>query len=468
VHKPIFCCLILSFLLACGQEKTNSIPEVSAQQISIENELPQSFLFQSYANREPDNANQQEIAVWVEQINRRSFLGFSTYSVEKNFFNTAYLDLSLVSLLTLSANGTSSSQLDEFLGSDNPLQADLFLSTINSLDLQLNRASIDSNSTFSSATYLWGDKYYDFSSEFLDNTVRYFNAELNNTNFVEQAQEVSLQYNALLQTNTQSLLPRNTSVAISSEMSTSILLLSQMSLLNAKWQYPFDSTETQIGDFRLSDGNIIEVPMMKLELDTQYFANDSSLLVALPTQDPNWSVYFLTSKVFENHSAFKANLSAEKFQTMLQQSRLSQVIIILPSFSLNLHRGGAKTSLNSVSLSEELSTIFSTTVADLSRLSTQANSDPYVSKIETNSSIILAEQGVQVGSEAKILVEKKPLPVDTFSSGVTITSSFGSSSNAIVGLQTQVVNFDSPFLFFIRHNPTGAILYSGQVSEPKI
>jgi serpin B len=52
--------------------------------------------------------------------------------------------------------------------------------------------------------------------------------------------------------------------------------------------------------------------------------------------------------------------------------------------------------------------------------------------------------------------------------GTTAAAATGTSVGLVLALPGQPFSVDRPFLFFIRHNSTGAILFQGRVVDPSL
>ena len=62
------------------------------------------------------------------------------------------------------------------------------------------------------------------------------------------------------------------------------------------------------------------------------------------------------------------------------------------------------------------------------------------------------------------VIHKAVIAVDE--QGTTAAAATGTSVGIVLVLPGQPFVVDQPFLFFIRHNPTGAILFQGRVVDP--
>lgn len=245
------------------------------------------------------------------------------------------------------------------------------------------------------------------------------------------------------------------------EIADSVLLVSHMSQLNLPWQTAFASQDTKLEDFTLLNDNTVEVPIMHLALDTQYFSEGDEILIALPGEDPNWTVYLLSAGDVDKHEALKNNITLDKLRYMQQQSVLSHVQLAMPKFSMG---GNAYIPTGGFSL-------FDKENADLSGLSANGQSELYAKYYQSRQWLEVNEQGVKIGAESMFDIKAKPLPEPVMNGGSFSSANFDTNSALDWGLwleEVKVVKLNTPFLFFVYHNPTGTLLYSGNLVDPSL
>jgi serpin B len=465
VNKFLIYLSLTLLLAACGGSGTSQVKNSATAQ-SVLPDVMQIVVpeFSTSAVRDDNEVNEQDLQNWVTQVNAISLGEFAFGSSSYNFVTAPYNQIALFALVTLGARETSLSQINDyfFQSANFSNQPELFYQAFNTLDQRLTVTTAGDESAFSSANIMWGQQTYAFSTEFLEQSVEYFGSELFPADFIDDPQSVSASYAKRLNDISKGFLSSETSqLASTEEIADSVLLISHMSQLNLPWQTAFASQDTKLEDFALLNDNTIEVPIMHLALDTQYFSEGSETLIALPGEDPDWTVYLLSAGDVDKHKALKNNITLNKLRYMQQHSVLSHVQLSMPQFSMG---GNAYIPLGGLS-------IFDKENADLSGLSANGQSELYAKYYQSRQWLEVNELGLRIGGEVLLDIKAKPLPEPVMNGGSFSSANFDTNSAPDWGFwleEVKVVNLNTPFLFFVYHNPTGTLLYSGNLVDPSL
>jgi serine protease inhibitor len=195
VKEIIIFLFITSLLTACGSEQAKVSQSATTKDNPVTLNETESVSFGSSKTRVISIVDEQDREQWVEYINLSSINKFSDASSTRNFFTTPYHEISLFTLLALGTEGESLAEIKDYLDFELPffdVQSEFFLSAVNSFDLALKSSA--QGSAFSSSYVLFGQNDYPFSSEFLDKTVMYFGAKLQEADFINDPQDVLTQY----------------------------------------------------------------------------------------------------------------------------------------------------------------------------------------------------------------------------------------------------------------------------------
>ncbi|XP_028912157.1 plasminogen activator inhibitor 1 [Ornithorhynchus anatinus] len=220
--------------------------------------------------------------------------------------------------------------------------------------------------------------------------------------------------------------------------------LTRLVLVNAlsfkgQWKLPFPVKNTHDRLFHKSDGSAVSVRMMaqlgKFNytefstsdgriydiLELPYHGDSLSMIVAAP--------YDKTVPLSALTSILDAQLIDQWKRNMTRLTRL----LILPKFSLEFE-ADLRRPLESLGMKD----MFKPSLADFSSLSDQEAL--YVSRALQKAKIEVNESGTVASAATAIRISARMVPLE--------------------------VIMDRPFLFLVRHNPTGTILFTGQVMEP--
>ncbi|XP_078527438.1 plasminogen activator inhibitor 1 [Lissotriton helveticus] len=205
------------------------------------------------------------------------------------------------------------------------------------------------------------------------------------------------------------------------------------------WKLPFPEKATRERLFHKSDGSTISVPMMAQSakfdysefltpdgeyydvIELPYHGETLSMLIAAP--------YEKTVPLTALTDILDVKLIAHWKNTMKKVTRL----LVLPKFSLE-SECDLKTPLIRLGMQD----MFDGTVADFTNLS--GAESLHVSKALQKVKIEVNESGTKASAATAAVFYGRMAPLE--------------------------VVMDRPFLFVVRHNPTGTILFMGQVMEP--
>lgn len=211
--------------------------------------------------------------------------------------------------------------------------------------------------------------------------------------------------------------------------SQTVLVLVNAVAMDAAWRYLFDPALTSNAPFHLADGSVVQVPTMHFNLylplaweeeysavELSYGAGDLSMVVILPN----------------DLSAFDAELDPALLERIFDSITEQGIHLSLPKFAFKSH----------TELDAALKRLGMTSVYDAPDL-TGMSATPG-----------LALQTVQ--HEAFIEVDEQG------------TEAHAATGGALAISHGPTITFDRPFFFVIRDRPTGAILFLGRVTDPRV
>ncbi|XP_075056667.1 serpin I2 [Mixophyes fleayi] len=220
--------------------------------------------------------------------------------------------------------------------------------------------------------------------------------------------------------------------------------LTRLVLVNAiyfkgEWKHKFSSESTYSEDFTVKRGITTKIPMMHLHLATKlgYFSESdvNYKVLELPYKGDKLSLVLALPAENVEIEDFEKLLTAPLLKGWDSNMKEEMVEISLPRFKIE-HKVDLKSSLLHLNVTD----IFNLN-CDLSGITDTSNI--YISKVVQKVSIEVNE----AGSEAAA------------STGMQV---------AAMSLVNHRFVADRPFLFFIRHNLSGSILFMGKVKNPDL
>jgi serpin B len=206
------------------------------------------------------------------------------------------------------------------------------------------------------------------------------------------------------------------------------LVLANALYLQADWKFPFPGRETRDQEFLLPDGSRVDVPTMHYDEYLPSGRGPGWSAVRLPYSGEQLS---MTVVVPEDLPAFEQRLDVALLQQVEAAIKPGGIHLSLPRFTARTH----------LSLVE--------TLAAMGMPSAFGDAD--FSGMTHGGGLVLGE----VEHEAVVEVDEEG------------TEAAAASGGAMLGSHGPTVTVDRPFLFVIRDEPTGAVLFLGRVTDPR-
>lgn len=219
----------------------------------------------------------------------------------------------------------------------------------------------------------------------------------------------------------------------------------RLTLVNAiyfkgSWMSQFDPNATQTGPFQLTSSQSIEVPMMYQSKKFKYFENQDlkCKMLELPYAGEKMSMIILLPDEVEGLSKLEESLSYSKLDDSighLRKAREEEVEVTLPKFKLS-----EKFSLKEVLSKMGASDLFNPSKADLTGIN--KDGQLFVSEVVHKAFVDVNEEGTEAAAATAVGIALMCMPMNP------------------------IFFADHPFLFLIRHNESGVILFLGRLANP--
>jgi serpin B len=213
-----------------------------------------------------------------------------------------------------------------------------------------------------------------------------------------------------------------------------------MFLINAiyfkgTWTYEFDEENTTDDIFYLPDGSEKECKMMSDKCDHNYFENEQFQAIDLPYGDAGFSMTILLPKPKVNIDSLIVQMNNETWNSWLGSFSEQEVNLYLPKFNLEY-----EISLNDVLSALGMSIAFDPGRADFTKINSAGNL--YISNVKHKTFVKVNEEGTEAAAVTSVEI------------------SLTSIGNDIT------MRINRPFVFAIRENHSGTILFIGKIVEP--
>lgn len=341
--------------------------------------------------------------------------------------------LSVSYALGMTYNGAANSTLEAF---KNVLHfGDLTEEEVNESykDLMGQLVALDNQVEFSIANSIWYRTEFYVLSEFIETNKDYFDAAIEKIDFSDpQTIEIINQW-----------IEDKTNGKIQDMLDyipvDAVMYLINAIYFNAQWKYEFDKEATSQDNFTMEDGTIHQTDFMVVNSNFNYTSNENFSAVELPYGDSAFSMVVILPSVERTVTDLVNDLDSEHWDAWFGNSTMTNVQVELPKFKYDF-----KEYLNDPLKNLGLKIAFSGN-ADFTRINPQGNI--FISRVIHQTFIDIQEEGTEAA--AATIVE------------ISYMSILPGADDLII------FRVDRPFIYVIKENSTGAIIFIGKVGKPE-
>uniref|UniRef100_A0A8C5D2R8 Serpin B6 n=2 Tax=Gadus morhua TaxID=8049 RepID=A0A8C5D2R8_GADMO len=363
---------------------------------------------------------------------------FKKITEENMSGNVFYSPLSISSALAmvlLGARGNTSTQMSEALQHQKG-EEDINAS-FSKLLSELNKP--DALYSLSLANRLYGEKTYQFVQEFLDETRKYYQADLQSVDFQAKAEEARVEINTWVEKQTQDKI-KDLLVPGVVDSLTRLVLVNAI-YFKGKWDEPFKKEATEETAFKLNKNDTKQVKMMyhKARFPLAFIPEANCRILELPYEGKELSMLICLPMEIEDGTTglekLEAMLTYETFMEWTRPDRMGrrEVNVGLPRFKMT-----QTYDMKDLLVSMGMVDAFDQGLSDFSGMSSANNL--VLSKVVHKAFVEVNEEGTEAAAATANICVMLCLPPRFVA--------------------------DHPFLFFIRHNPSKSILFAGRYSSP--
>jgi serpin B len=355
------------------------------------------------------------------------------FSTNKNLFSSPYSISLALAMVYAGARADTQAEMARTLHFP---ARDVLQSACNALDQALRSRSQDVKEgerfRLNITNAIWGQKGFDFQSEFLDALAQYYGAGLRIVDFQQAAEAARQSINKWVEDQTEAkikdLLPPGSLDTMTR------LVLTNAIYFNAAWQYPFNANATQDGAFHLLDGTQVTVPMMSESELLGYTSGADYQAVELPYAGGEMSMVIIVPET-GTFAEWVQALDAEALTAIVNGIETRQVLVTMPRFRFE-SSVQLKDALQALGMSQAF-----TTAADFSGMT--GRPDLFIDDVYHKAFVAMDEKGTEAAAATAVVMRLSAMPAEPVE-----------------------VTVDRPFLFLIRDIPTGAVLFLGHVVNP--
>lgn len=306
------------------------------------------------------------------------------------------------------------------LGASYAELVDLLVSTTGNTRLQIENA------------LFWDDQRITPKETFLQYTQSHFNTEQYGLDFQNDVNTLQVINDWVSQATEQRI------DKIIEEISPEeVMFLINALFFTSDWANPFPVEGTRNEAFTLTDGTVINVPMMFQDSYSSRFSRETDYdAIELAMVDSSYSMTFIIPTQAQELDQFINEFSHQEIDNLHEMEMTSgRAHILLPRFSVS-----HSVLLNDILREMGMLTAFDPNDADFSRLGTAPEGNLFISKVNHKTYVKVDEKGVEGAAVTSV--------------GVGVTS-----------LPPRFI-FDRPFMFMLRNRATNTLIFVGKVENP--
>ena len=296
-------------------------------------------------------------------------------------------------------------------------------------DLMAQLVTLDKEVQFSIANSIWYKLGYNVLEAFITTNQEYFDAAVEELDFSDPGAVDII--NGWIEEKTNDKIKD----MLDYIPGDAVMYLINAIYFNANWKYQFDPEETFEDVFKLEGGGTHQADFMQIEGSFSYTSQENFEAVELPYGDSAFSMVVLLPKPGVSIAALVEALDAESWDSWLNAAYPANVLIQLPKFKYDF-----KSLLNDPLTDLGLGIAF-TESADFSNIT--PGGGIYISRVIHQTFIDVNEEGTEAAA-------------------ATIVEMIETSAPQIIQFRA-----DKPFLYMIKENSTGALLFMGKVGKPE-
>jgi serpin B len=383
--------------------------------------------------------------------NANSAFGFELYQElkekEGNLFFSPYSISTALAMTYAGARGQTEKEMAEVMHF--PLDQEKLHPRLSEIQLKLNAIEKKGYIRLSIANSLWFQEGYRFLDDFVRLNKDCYDSELKSLDFIGRTEEARIAINTWVEEKTNDKIKDLIKPGVLSGLTR--LVLCNAIYLKSPWAKQFEESQTKETPFHLTSGKSISVNMMNQTEDFRYrdFGTFSALELPYTSsgesfgagdpEDPSMIIFL--PKETEGLAQFEeefTNSNIERWIHQLRKAPLTEVTVGIPKLKTT-----SEFELSEIFSAMGMPSAFSAEEADFSGMT--GTKDLFISAVVHKAFVDVNEKGTEAAAATAVIMAMgiapdKPEPKKFIA--------------------------DHPFIFLIRDNQTGSILFIGRISDP--
>jgi serpin B len=310
-------------------------------------------------------------------------------------------------------------------------------STFGELIASLNERGEDGAYQMSVANALWGQSGIKLLEKFWGTTQSSYGAGLKKVDFASDPEAARQTINAWIEEKTMQKIKELLARGIITNMTR--LVLTNAIYFKGKWQDEFDENRTDDAPFILIGGDELDAPLMYQQKRFAYMENKDFQALSLPYVEGELSMIIILPRQMDGIGDLEKSLSSNALADCMAALKEQIVEVYIPKFKMT-----SAFNLSEALVAMGMKSAFNAGLADFSGMT--GNKEFHIWAVVHKAFVDVNEEGTEAAAATAVTL------------GVT----------AIRPVERTIPVFraDHPFLFLIRDNESGSMLFMGRVMNP--
>lgn len=353
---------------------------------------------------------------------------------KENIIFSSYSISNTMALIYGGASGRTAGEISEVLYyPGDPMQLH---KAVKNLGSSLDSVNLDSGTELRTANALWVQDNFNFLPGYLKLGEEFYQAVLDLVDFRQSGNREAARQRI------NNWIEERTNLHIKDMIQPGILdantrmVLTNAIYFNGKWKYPFHKSSTSASLFHVSAEESVSVNFMNQKETYPYYEDDEIQAIILPYQGSRMSMLIILPKKVEDWKMVSRVLDYSRTERVISNLVPAEVQLALPRFKTEMG-SNLREIFESMGIEEAF-----TMDADLSGMTGEKNL--FISEVIHKACIEVTEAGTEAAAATAGVIALKS------------------------ALTEEPVHFraDHPFIYFLRDEKTGCILFSGRLVRP--
>jgi serpin B len=291
------------------------------------------------------------------------------------------------------------------------------------------------------ADALWAQRDYVFLDDFLKLNKSDYGAGFNQVDFKGATEAARLTINQWIEQKTENKIKDLLQPGVLDSLTK--MVLTNAIYFKGDWLTPFVKAWTEDDDFHLSPTKNVKAPLMHLTGGFDYFDGGTFQALEIPYESGDLSMIVFLPKDLGGLPALEESLTASNMKLWLDRLQpVPEVILTLPKFQMT-RQFGLEGTLGAMGMPSA----FDAAAADFSGMT--GKRELFISAVIHKAYINVDEKGTEAAAATAVVMEKAMAMPPRFKQP-----------------PPPVFRADHPFVFLIRDNRSGSMLFMGRVNDP--